>query len=78
MDDSLKKAMPSRSHVEAVMSATGELGMASGLEAAVKVMRALAEDGPRVDASEIRAAALSLEASAEKKRRAAQAVLAKY
>lgn len=78
MDDLLKKAMPARSNVEAVLSATGELGMASGLDAAVKVMRALAEDGPRVDASEIRAAAMSLEASAEKKRRAAKAVLAKY
>lgn len=78
MDDLLKKAMPARSHMETVLSATGELGMASGLDAAVKVMRALAEDGPRVAASEIRAAALSLEASAEKKRRAAQAVLAQY
>ena len=78
MDDLMKKAMPSRSNLEKVLSATAEIGMASGLEAAAKVMIALAEDGPKVDASEIRMAAASLTMSAEKKRTAAQAVLARY
>ena len=78
MDDLIKKAMPASSHVDKVLSATGELGAASGLDIAVKVMLALAEDGPKVDASEIRAAAASLTRSAEKKRTAAKAVLAKY
>lgn len=78
MDNLLKKAMHARSNVEKVLSATGELGAASGLDIAIKVMLALAEDGPMVDASEIRAAAASLSRSAEKKRVAAKAVLAKY
>lgn len=80
MDDLLKRAMPSQSHVEQVLRATAEIGAASALDIAVKVMRALADDAVRgnVDASEVRAAAASLELSAEKKRAAAKAVLAKY
>ena len=78
MDDLLGKAMPAASNVEKVLSATAEIGKASGLEVAVAVMRALADDGPRVDASEIRAAAASLELSAEKIRARAKNVLAQY
>lgn len=78
MDDLLRKAMPARSNMEKVLSATADLGAAEGLDIAVKVMLALAGDGPKVDASEIRAAAASLSLSSEKKRAAAKAVLAKF
>lgn len=80
MDELLKRAMPAKSNIEKVLSATAEMGAASALEVAVQVMRALAQDAVRgkVEASEIRAAALSLERSAEKKRAAAKAVLDKH
>lgn len=78
MDSLLKRAMPSASHVKAVLSATAEMGAASGLEIAVKVLRALADDPENLTPAEVRAAATSLERSADKKRTAAKAVLAKY
>lgn len=78
MDSILKRAMPTASNVEAVLSATAEIGAASGLEIAAKVLRALADDPENLNPAEVRAAATSLERSAEKKRTAAKAVLAKY
>lgn len=78
MDSLLKKAMPAQSNVEAVLSATAEMGAASALEIAVKVLRALADDPENLTPAEVRDAATSLELSAQKKRAAAQAVLAKY
>ena len=78
MDSLLKKAMPAQSNVEAVLSATAEMGAASALEIAVKVLRALADDPENLTPAEVRDAAMSLELSAQKKRAAAQAVLAKY
>ena len=78
MDSLLKKAMPAQSNVEAVLSATAEMGAASALEIAVKVLRALADDPDNLTPAEVRDAAASLELSAQKKRAAAQAVLAKY
>lgn len=78
MDDLLKRAMPSNSNLERVLNATGDLGKASGLDVAVQVLRALAEEGPKVDAVEILAAAESLDRSAHKLRTSAQAVLSNY
>lgn len=67
-------------HVEALTKGIAEKAMAKGLEVGVEVMRALAKDAVngKVDASEIRMAAASLEASAEKKRTAAEAVMRRY
>ena len=77
MDDLLQKALPRRETVEELLRATGDLGKASGLDAAVAVMIELAKMGKRVDASEIRMAAAALEASAKKHRTRANAVLNK-
>ena len=61
------------SHVEALTKGIAEKAMAKGIEVAVEVMRALAKDAinGKVDATDIRIAAASLEASAERKRAAA-------
>lgn len=68
------------SHVEALTKGIAEKAMAKGIEVAVEVMRALAKDAinGKVDATDIRIAAASLEASAERKRSAAEAVLKRY
>lgn len=70
----------SNNHVEALAKGVAEKAMAAGLEAAVAVMHALADHAVRgkVDASEIRAAAASLELTAERKRISAEEVLRRY
>ena len=78
MDNLLKRAMPSNSKMEEVLSATGDLAFAAGLECAAKVMRAMADEPESLTPKEVREAATALENSAEKRRKRGQAILAKY
>ena len=64
--------MPTQGHFEQALARCADAGKAHGLEIAVKVLRALADEGPDVPASELYAAALSLERSASKLRRLAR------
>jgi phage-related minor tail protein len=78
MDDLLAKAMPAKDHTTKVIAAFGDLGKASGLSIAADVMDALAEDGPQISASEVRAAAKSLRRSAEGLKYRSQQTLDQY
>ena len=65
-DDIVSRAMPSRNNVERVLSATGELGRAAGIDAAAQVLEALADHKRRVvGTGEIKAAAAVLRRNAE-------------